>query len=157
MPDPNHVEAFRQRLHKAVSVATWDDAMVYRRLATKLDDTGEVEAFILDHTGFAKNGDHSVGVQRQYSGTLGRTANCQVATSLHLAGDHLSGCIGMRLYLPKQWVADRARRRKAQVPDDVEFREKWRVGLDLLDRGLGWVSRRVVLCRCGLRRLHRLS
>ena len=66
-------------------------------------------AFVVDDTGFPKKGRHSVGVARQYSGTLGRTDNCQIATSLHLAGERGSGCIGMRLYLPETWTDVTAR------------------------------------------------
>ena len=77
----------------------------------KLDgELPEVEAFVIDDTGFPKKGEHSVGVARQYSGTLGRTDNCQVAVSLHVAGEKGSGCIGMRLYLPEEWARDGKRR-----------------------------------------------
>ena len=61
-------------------------------------------------------------------GTLGRVDNCQVATSLHLAGERGSGCIGMRLYLPEKWTNDRARCRKAGVPETVKFAPKWQSG-----------------------------
>lgn len=75
-----------------------------------------IEAFVLDDTGFPKKGTFSVGVQRQYSGTLGRRDNCQVATSLHLAGEMGSGCVALRLYLPESWATDRAARGRAGVP-----------------------------------------
>jgi SRSO17 transposase len=92
----------------------------------------------------------SVGVARQYSGTLGRTDNCQVATSLHVAGERGSCCIGLRLYLPSDWATDVDLRRKAQVPEAVEFREKWRIALDLLDEALARGSQsRVVLADAG--------
>src|SRR5712671_6457642 len=79
------VEAMRQRLQQAVTVADWRDERMLERLATKLDaELPGVEALVIDDTGFAKKGEHSVGVQRQYSGTLGRVDNCQIAVSLHL-------------------------------------------------------------------------
>ena len=103
--DEAQVEAMRQRLRQCVAVSDWSDSEVRRRLARKLDEeVPEVEAFVIDDTGFAKKGEHSVGVARQCSGTLGRTDNCQVAVSLHLAGEKGSGCIGMRLYLPEEWA-----------------------------------------------------
>src|SRR6185436_11709905 len=87
--DAGEIEAMRQRLQQAVTVATWADEVMCGRLATKLDqELPGIEAFVLDDTGFGKCGDHSVGVQRQYSGTLGRVDRCQVAVSLHLAGQH---------------------------------------------------------------------
>lgn len=87
-------EAMRQRLQQCVSVADWSDAEMRRRLALKLEEElPGLEAFVVDDTGFPKKGMHSVGVARQYSGTLGRTDNCQVAVSLHLAGEK-----GRRLY-----------------------------------------------------------
>jgi len=124
--DAAQIEAMRQRLQQCVVVSTWDEATLFARLAQTLDrELPEVTAFVVDDTGFPKKGRHSVGVARQYSGTLGRTDNCQIATSLHLAGERGSGCIGMRLYLPEHWTTDRARCRAAGVPETIEYRPKW--------------------------------
>src|SRR5262245_43418175 len=88
----SEIQAMRQRLQQAVTVATWGDDALFRRLASKLDsELPGVEAMVVDDTGLPKKGIHSVGVQRQYSGTLGRIDNCQVAVSLHLAGEAGSG------------------------------------------------------------------
>src|ERR1700704_4342777 len=115
--DAARIEAMRQRLQQCVVVSAWEDATVFARLAQVLDrELPEVTAFVVDDTGFPKKGRHSVGVARQYSGTLGRTDNCQIATSLHLAGQRGSGCVGMRLYLPDAWTSDRARCRAGGVP-----------------------------------------
>ena len=106
------VQAMRQRLQQCVVVSPWDATEMFARVARTVDrELPALDAFVVDDTGFPKKGTHSVGVARQYSGTLGRTDNCQVATSLHLAGERGSGCIGMRLYLPEAWTQDRARRR----------------------------------------------
>lgn len=79
-------------------MSAWSDDEVRARLACKVqDELPEIEALVMDDTGFPKQKKHSVGVARQCSGTLGRTANCQVATSLHLAGERGCCCIGMRL------------------------------------------------------------
>jgi SRSO17 transposase len=135
--DVSEVEAMRQRLQQAAVVAQWSDAEVLRRLALKLDvELPGIEALVVDDTGFAKKGKHSVGVARQYSGTLGRIDNCQVAVSLHVAGEAGSGCIAMRLYLPETWTEDRARMRAAGVPDDIDFAPKWQVALGQIDVAL---------------------
>ncbi len=143
-------EAIRQRLQQCVSVSTWSDEEVRRRLALRFEKQLKPEAFILDDTGFPKKGEFSVGVKRQYSGTLGRTDNCQVAPSIHVATDDASGCIGMRLYLPEDWAEDRPRRRQAGVPEDVEFKKKWELGIDLLDEALSWgLPKRLVIADAG--------
>lgn len=135
--DQSEIEGMRQRLQQCVSVSKWAEREIFRRLASKVDDElPEVEAFVIDDTGFPKKGEHSVGVTRQYSGTLGRIENCQVATSLHLAGERGSACIGLRLYLPEEWANDPRRRRKAAVPTDVSFETKCELALALVDDAL---------------------
>lgn len=145
--DPSEVQAMRQRLQQCVVVSPWAAETIFARLARTLDrDLPDVTAFVIDDTGFPKKGRHSVGVARQYSGTLGRTDNCQVATSLHLAGERGSGCIGMRVYLPEAWTIDRARCQAAGVPDTIAFAPKWQHALTLLDAALeAGVRRHVVL------------
>jgi len=109
-----------------------------------------IEAFVIDDTGFAKKGDHSVGVERQYSGTLGRVDNCQVAVSLHLAGEQGSGMIGYRLFLPESWATDSERRTRAGVPDDISSATKGSLALAQLDAALAaGVRRHVVLADAG--------
>ncbi len=141
----------RQRLHETVSNSSWDEKEIFRRVAKKLVvGLPEISAFVIDDTGFPKKGDKSVGVQRQYSGTLGRVDNCQVAVSLHLAGAHGSGCIGMRLFLPEQWAQDKNRRAKAGVPEHIAFQKKWEISLAQIDEALEWgVSRLPVLADAG--------
>jgi SRSO17 transposase len=145
--NPDQIQAMRQRLQQCVVVSPWDAGALFARVARTLDrELPEVNALVVDDTGFPKKGAHSVGVARQYSGTLGRTDNCQVATSVHLAGERGSGCIGMRLYLPEAWTADRVRCRAAGVPETIPFAPKWQHALDLLDAALmAGVRRHVVL------------
>jgi SRSO17 transposase len=149
--DENEVQAMRQRLQECVTISPWSDGEVWQRLAVHIQrELPGVEAFVIDDTGFPKKGKHSVGVQRQYSGTLGRVDNCQVAVSTHLAGENGSACIGMDLYLPESWAGDAARRKKAGVPEDVAFSEKWRTALLQLDRAIdARVPRHVVLADAG--------
>lgn len=149
--DESEIQGMRQRLQQCVTVSPWSDAEVWRRLALKGDaELPEVEAWVADDTGFPKKGDKSVGVQRQYSGTLGRKDNCQIATSLHLAGERGSICIGVDLYLPESWTSDRQRCRAVGVPDEVLFRTKWKISLDQIDAARSWgLSPRVVLADAG--------
>jgi len=145
------ISAMRQRLQECVTISGWSDEEVFRRLALKVDsELPAVEAFIIDDTGFPKKGRHSVGVQRQYSGTLGRQDNCQVATSLHLGGEQGSTCIAFQLYLPEQWCTDEDRRRKAKIPDDVQFATKHEIALAQIDAALRWgVRKHIVLVDAG--------
>ena len=104
---------------------------MFRRIAARVDaELPEVEALVIDDTGFRRRAS-TRSASRQYSGTLGRIENYQVATSLHLAGERGSHCIGLRLYLPDEWTNDRRRCRKVGVPDDVAFRSKWELALQL--------------------------
>jgi SRSO17 transposase len=149
--DEAEISAMRQRLQEGVTISAWSDEVVYSRVALKVDtELPGIEALIVDDTGFPKKGEHSVGVQRQYSGTLGRKDNCQVATSLHLAGEQGSACISLRLYLPESWCSDVDRRRKAKVPDDVAFATKLEIALAQIDAALRWgVRKHVVLADSG--------
>lgn len=145
--DPAQADAMRQRLSDCVTASPWSDSELMRRLALKLErELPELEVFVVDDTGFPKKGQLSVGVARQYSGTQGRTDNCQVAVSLHLAGAKGSACIAMRLYLAEQeWISDKARRTAAGVPEEVQFRTKWEIALDQLDAALAAGVRRHIL------------
>src|ERR1700690_446005 len=93
---------------------------------------GSIKAWIIDDTGFPKQGRHSVGVARQYCGQLGKQDNCQVAVSLSIANHDASLPVAYQLYLPKDWAKDRARRRKAGVPKQISFKTKPRIALEQL-------------------------
>ena len=149
--DAKDAEAMRQQLQECAVISTWSDEGLRYKLARQIDcEMPGIEALVVDDTGFPKQGTHSVGVHRQYSGTLGRTGNCQVATSLHLAGEKGSACIGMRLYLPEAWTEDFTRRKKAGIPDELEFRKKWQIAIDLIDDALAWgVRKHLVLADAG--------
>ena len=97
-------------------------------------------AWIIDETSFPKAGQHSVGVGHQYCGALGKLSNCQVAVSLHYAAGTLeqpaSAALGWRLFLPREWIDDPARRQKAGVPEGVVYRAKNALALELIDEAL---------------------
>jgi SRSO17 transposase len=133
LPDGNE-----QNLQQFVSQSPWEWEPLWRRLALKLGRAFTPTAWVIDDTGFPKQGAHSVAVHRQYSGTLGKTGNCQVAVSLHAAGPRGSSALAWRLYLPEAWARDEARRDAAGVPVEVTFRKKWELALDLLDLARGW-------------------
>jgi SRSO17 transposase len=141
----------RQRLQECVTVSSWSDSELLQRLAVKLDsELPGIQALVVDDTGHPKKGKHSVGVGRQYSGTLGRIDNCQVAVSLHLAGEAGSGCIAYSLYLPDEWASDPVRRLKAGVPEEVLFRPKWKIALEQIDAAMSvGVRKHIVLADAG--------
>ncbi len=91
---------------------------------------------IIDDTGFAKKGTASVGVARQYSGTLGRVDNCQVLVTAHYVDSVFDWPITARLYLPESWAKDEARLKKAHVPQSVRFQTKGEIGLEMVNWSL---------------------
>lgn len=135
--DPARTSARHQSLLHFVGQSEWsDDAMLakVRALAAPaFAAQGGVEAWIVDDTGFQKKGSHSVGVARQYCGRLGKTDNCQIAVTLSIANHHVSLPIAYRLYLPEDWAKDAKRRKKAHVPEEVEFRTKPQIALAQID------------------------
>ena len=124
-----------QSLQGLLTAMAWDEddlsrQRVERLLALPTEGDG---VLIFDDTGFAKQGQCSVGVARQYSGTLGKVGNCQVAVNCHYAERTIAWPVAARLYLPKEWAADADRRSKAGVPEAVAFRTKPEIALALLD------------------------
>jgi len=130
---PDSVQATRQRMQRAIQLGRFDHAEVFARLQETIFESGCMQAYCIDDTGIAKKGLRSVGVQRQYSGTLGKIGNCQVVVSLHGISDTFGACLGLELYLPESWCNDEERRSLAKVPEELEFRRKWQIALDLLD------------------------
>jgi SRSO17 transposase len=130
---PARVSAKHQSLLHLVGQAAWSDeavlAKVRELVLPTIEAQGKIEAWIVDDTGFAKKGVHSVGVTRQYCGRLGKTDNCQIAVTLSIANHAASLPIAYQLYLPEDWAVDEARRKKARVPDDVTFRTKPEIAL----------------------------
>jgi SRSO17 transposase len=125
-----------QRLHQFVSQSPWDAAQVLREYRACMAEAfaGADGVIVIDDTGFAKKGRHSVGVTRQYSGTLGKIGNCQVAVSLHYAKGETDYPLALRLYLPEGWTDDPERLTTARVPAaDCQFKPKWQIALELLD------------------------
>ncbi|MFC5992972.1 IS701 family transposase [Pseudonocardia hispaniensis] len=140
-----------QRLQQFVTSSTWDHSQVRGRLARWAAGFIRPRAFVVDDSGFPKDGVDSPGVARMYSGTLGKVGNCQIGVSVHAVTDWASAAIDWRLFLPKSWddtvtdhaadpqvrAAIRARRARARIPDDVRHAEKWRQVLEMLDEITG--------------------
>lgn len=133
---PARVGAQHQSLLHFVGEAAWSDekvlAKVREMVLPAIERHGPIEAWIIDDTGFPKQGRHSVGVTRQYCGELGKQDNCQVAVSLSIANHAASLPVAYRLYLPKEWAKDRARRRKTGVPKEIRFKTKPQIALEQL-------------------------
>ena len=136
--DPALCRAYHDRLLHFVGVSPWSDQLVRAHAAgygvDAMTAREPISDWIVDDTGFPKQGDKSPGVQRQYSGTLGKPGNCQIAVSVTVATRTMHLPVDMDLYLPRSWADDRARCKAAHIPDDVAYRPKWRIALDLIER-----------------------
>jgi SRSO17 transposase len=137
-----------QRLQQFITSSTWDYVAVRRNVGRWFASSQPVEALVIDDTGFPKDGTASPCVARQYSGTLGKVANCQIGVSVHLVNEHASCAADWRLFCPQSWddaalagpvAAARARRRReqARIPDDVRHSQKWRLALEMIEEMTG--------------------
>jgi SRSO17 transposase len=134
LPDGN-----AQALQQFVNQSPWSSREVRASLARKVETEFVPEPYwLIDEVSLPKQGRHSVGVARQYCGALGKTANCQVAVTLDLGTEESSTPLDWALYLPKQWANDPVRRKKAGVPEEITFRTKPELALDLIDEVKGW-------------------
>lgn len=134
--DPRHASARHQALHHFIAKAQWSDEALHEAVARWVVpkmNIAQGAVWIIDDTGIPKKGKHSVGVARQYCGVLGKQDNCQVAVSISLATEEASVPLAYRLYLPQEWAEDRARRRKAAVPEEVRFATKTQIALEQLE------------------------
>src|SRR3954470_20118158 len=138
-----------QGLEQFLTSSTWAVEAVRERLARRAIEVIAPEAWVVDDTGFPKDGTASPGVPRQYSGTLGKVGNCQIGVSICGVTDAASCPLDWRLFVPGRWddtaaatpevaaaIADR--RRRAGIPDQARHRQKWRLALDMLEELAGW-------------------
>jgi SRSO17 transposase len=145
---------YEQALQQMVNQSPWSAELVRQRLgrwraeqSRRSERRGDGQYLIFDDTGFPKQGRDSVGVARQYSGTLGKVGNCQVAVTLQHVMEEAGGgsvcCVDAQLYLPKEWTQDRPRMDRAGVPPEVGYQAKWQMALEMLGRaqeqGLGGI------------------
>jgi SRSO17 transposase len=131
---PGRTAAQHQSLLHFIGQGGWSDeavlAKVREMVLPRIERHGPIRAWIIDDTSFPKKGQHSVGVAHQYCGQLGKQANCQVAVSLSIANDAASLPVAYRLYLTKDWAEDAARRSKAGVPEEIDFKTKPEIALE---------------------------
>ena len=129
-----------QQLQGLLSTTAWDqDDLNRQRVEQLLRLPSEGDGvLIFDDTGFVKQGKCSVGVARQYSGTLGKRGNCQITVNCHYAERTVAWPVATRLYLPRQWAEDPSRRARARVPEEVSFQTKPQIALALLDQAKAW-------------------
>ncbi len=137
-----------QRLQQFITSSTWDYAAVRGNVARWFAASQPVEALVVDDTGFPKDGTASPCVARQYSGTLGKIANCQVGVSVHLVNERASCAADWRLFCPGSWddealadpvaaAAARRRRELSRIPGQVRHTEKWRLALEMIEEVTG--------------------
>jgi SRSO17 transposase len=149
LPPELQVKGPDQALQQFVNQSPWDDQRVLKRYRIVMAETFADPAgiVVIDDTSFPKQGRHSVGVQRQYCGALGKRANCQVAPSVHYVGTRGHCPLAMRLYLPECWLEDAKRLDRVGVPEaERRALSKGQIALELLDqvRAEGWPGQLVV-------------
>jgi SRSO17 transposase len=127
-----------QSMQQFLADSPWDPALVVKAVAERVAGEIDVEAWVLDDTGFPKDGKDSPGVKRQYSGTLGKIGNCQIGVSVHAVGSKGTVPLGWALYLPEEWCNDAERRKKAKIPPEVVFKTKPELGVELIERAGDW-------------------
>jgi len=137
-PDPEEVHNVHHKLLYFLGRSVWDDRAVRLEAARyameEIQKRERITTWIIDDTGFLKQGKESVGVQRQYTGSAGKITNCQIGVSLAIAtgSEHLP--LDFELYLPERWANDVDRRKVARIPDEITFKTKIQLALDMIER-----------------------
>jgi SRSO17 transposase len=127
-----------ESLQQFLADSPWQPEAIWRACAERIVPQIAPLAWVIDDTGFPKDGRHSPGVKRQYSGTLGKVGNCQIGVSLHAVGLEGTLPLGFALYLPEEWTDDPQRRQRAKVPDRVRFATKPELACDMIERASTW-------------------
>src|SRR6266487_293799 len=127
-----------ESMQQFLADSPWEPTLLVRACAERVAPEIGVTAWVVDDTGIVKDGKHSPGVKRQYSGTLGKIGNCQVTVSVHAVGEQGTLPLGWSLYLPEEWCDDRERRRRAKIPEQVCFQTKPALAADLCEEAAGW-------------------
>jgi SRSO17 transposase len=136
--DPAATQRAHDHLLHFLSTSPWPDAPVRREAAKyvieALSEREPVDTWIIDDTGMLKQGRHSPGVQRQYTGSAGKVANCQIAVSLSVATATEQVPIDCELYLPESWTSDPERCERAHIPEGTQFRTRTEIAIDMVRR-----------------------
>jgi SRSO17 transposase len=137
-PDPDEVHNVHHKLLYFLGRSEWDDRAVRLEAARyaieEIQKQERITTWIIDDTGFLKQGKESVGVQRQYTGSAGKITNCQIGVSLAIATGSQHLPLDFELYLPEVWAKDDARRKLARIPDAVTFKTKIDLALEMIER-----------------------
>jgi SRSO17 transposase len=138
--DPDEAQRAHDHLLHFIGQSEWEDAPIRefaaRHAVHAMESRERISAWVIDDTGFMKQGRESPGVQRQYTGSVGKIANCQIGVSLTLCTPTEHVPVDMQLYLPEVWTKDRIRCEKAKIPADLEFRPKWQIALEMMQSAL---------------------
>lgn len=156
-PMAARLQVDHQQLQQFVTSSPWSVEPVRNTLSRKACAVIGPEAWVIDDTGFGKDGAGSPCVARQYSGTLGKVGNCQVAVSVHAASDAASAPLNWRLYVPPSWDPDAAtdpdaaaaaasRRARSAIPEGERHRPKWQMALEMIDELIRWGRTPPVVC-----------
>jgi SRSO17 transposase len=136
--DPALTKNMHDKLLHFVGGSKWSDEVVRleaaRYVCQALAEREPITTWVVDDTGFLKQGVHSPGVQRQYTGCAGKITNCQIGVSLEIATATAHAPIDFELYLPESWTEDPARREQARIPDSIEFKSKVDLALAMIER-----------------------
>jgi len=127
-----------ESLQQFLADSPWDPALLVRACAERVAPEIGVLAWVVDDTGIVKDGKHSPGVKRQYSGTLGKIGNCQVTVSVHAVGARGTLPLGWQLYLPEEWCDDELRRARAKIPASVCFQTKPALASAIVEQAADW-------------------
>jgi len=127
-----------ESMQQFLADSPWDPELLVRACTERVAPEIGVLAWVVDDTGIVKDGAHSPGVKRQYSGTLGKIGNCQIAVSVHAVGERGTLPLGWSLYLPEEWCDDPERRRKAKIPEAVSFQTKSQLAGSLVEQAAGF-------------------
>ena len=132
-PMAAHLGIDAQSLQQLASSSPWSDEALWRALRQEVIPHLEpLEAWVVDESGWLKQGQHSVGISHQYCGAVGKQANCQVSVEVVVSDGGVAAPIAGRLYLPQNWAEDAKRRAEVGVPAGVRFQTKPELGLDLI-------------------------
>src|SRR5882672_2452872 len=151
--EPERAHAVHEQMIHFLAASPWKDAPVRlyaaRYAVDALQTQGPIRTWVVDDTGFLKQGKYSPGVQRQYTGSAGKTANCQIGVSLVVATEHAHVATDFRLYIPESWTEDRARCRRAYIPGEIDYTPKWCLALNMIESALAAkLPKGVVLADC---------
>lgn len=123
----------KQKLQQFMADSPWDEQLLWKAIRQKVvPDFEPASAWIIDETGWLKQGDKSVGVHHQYCGAVGKQANCQVSVEVVVSNGHIVAPVAGRLYLPEAWANDKMRREQAGVPGDIIFKTKPMIAMELM-------------------------